>query len=155
MKILVQVFSFLIFLSLTANTHAQENVSLLKESVQQWNKWREKNPGAISDFRGAILRGANLQGANLFMSDLRGASLQGANLRFANLHNANLQKTDLQDTNLQNSSFRGAKNLSCNQVNSVKSLDQDTKFPNYLEVKITGENQWTCKELKEKIEKQE
>jgi hypothetical protein len=30
----------------------------------------------------------------------------------------------------------------------VKSLDKDTKFPNYLKVKITGENKWTCKEVK-------
>jgi hypothetical protein len=37
----------------------------------------------------------------------------------------------------------------------VRKLDKETKFPDYLEIKITGENQWTCKEVKKKADKQE
>ncbi len=57
----------------------------------------------------AILRGANLGKANLIMADLEGAKLFKADLRKAKL--------------------LGAKNLTCKQINSVKSLNEDTKFP--------------------------
>jgi len=83
----------------------------------------------------AILRGAKLWHANLIMADFEGANLFKADLRKAKL--------------------LGAKNLTCKQINSVKSLNEETKFPHYLEVKITGENKWTCKELKQGIDKQE
>ena len=120
MRILIKVFSFLIFLSLTANAHAldQDQVARLKRSVQEWNQWRDKNP--------------------LVNPNLEGADLQDANLYQAKLLSANLEKADLQ----------GAINLTCEQINSVKILNLDTKFPDYLEVKITGKNQWTCKEIK-------
>ena len=146
MRILVQVFSFLILLSLTTNTHAQEHVSLLKKSVEEWNQWRKQNPEVIPDFRGVNLIKANLQEANLRVvqlqgADLRWADLKGANLRWAKLNSANLQKANLQ----------GALNLSCNQINSVKSLDKDTEFPDYIMVKIIEKNKWTCKVTKSSL----
>ena len=131
MRILVNVFSFLIFLSLAANTHAQEHVSLLKKSVEEWNQWRNENPEVTPDLEGASLSKANLAGANLTK---------------ANLHMANLFETNLKGAKLQ-----GVKNLNCKQISWVKKLDKKTKFPDYLEVKITGENRWTCKEVKMKL----
>jgi len=68
------------------------------------------------------------------------AYFTGANLTGAYLTGADLQKV---------------KNLTCEQISSVKSLDKETKFPDYLEVKITGENQWTCKKVKKGVDKQE
>ena len=41
-----------------------------------------------------------------------------------------------------------AKDLTCEQINSVLELDDNTQFSRYLEVNITGENKWTCRELK-------
>ena len=200
MRILVQVFSFLIFLSFATNVHAQEHVSLLKKSVPEWNKWRKQNPGIIPNFRGVDLIKANLQGANLREAQLQEANLIDANLqdaylqdaylgraklervnlRFANLRRAvlpdtnlrgaylggvkleraylrltNLQDAILVDANLQGANLRGVKNLTCEQINSLRSLDKRTKFPDYIMVKITGKNKWTCKEIKMKNDKQE
>jgi len=142
MRILVQVFSFLLFLSLTANTDAQEHVSLLKKSVEEWNQWREKNPGAFPDLRGANLIEASLQGANLKRANLNSTNLQGATLYLAGLRGADLREANLERANLENT-----KHLTCEQINSVKSLNNRTNFPDYLEVEITGENKWTCKRV--------
>ena len=185
MRILVQVFSFLIFLSLTTNIHALEHVSLIKKSVQQWNQWRENNPEVIPDLeginlananlnnanlayanlnnanlRGAYFIGSNLKGADLFLANLEGTTLIMSNLQNANLSMAYLKEADLRVANLKGANFTDADlaaarlykvhDLTCDQINSVKSLNKDTKFPNYLEVKITGRKKWKCKEVKRK-----
>ena len=64
----------------------KEHLKILKQGVEQWNKWRLEN--AIKpDLRGAILRSANLSGA-----DLSGAKLISASLIIANLSGADLSK---------------------------------------------------------------
>jgi hypothetical protein len=39
-----------------------EHVALLKQGVDAWNKWRDENPDAYPDLRGANLSGAQLRG---------------------------------------------------------------------------------------------
>jgi len=90
---------------------------------------------------------AILRGANLFMADLRKAELLGANLGKAHLIMADLEGANLFKADLRKAKLLGSKNLTCKQINSVKSLNEETKFPHYLEVKITVENKWTCKEI--------
>ena len=109
-----------------------EHVALLKKSIPKWNEWRRENPRVTPDFFVANLQKANLQGANLRGANLRDAFFYEANLRGAYLSSANLT---------------GALNLKCEQITLVAAIDENTKFPDYLEVKITGKNQWTCKEL--------
>jgi len=185
MRILINVFSFLIFLSLTANAHAQEHVSLLKKSVKEWNQWRKVNPEVIPDLEGTNLENANLNNANLTDANLNNANLRGAyfigsnlkradlflanlegttlimsNLQNANLSMAYLKEADLRVANLKGANFTDADlaaarlykvhDLTCDQINSVKSLNKDTKFPDYLEVKITGRKKWKCKKAKRK-----
>jgi hypothetical protein len=95
----------------------QEHVDLLKQGVEQWNKWREHKfqevrPNLVAaDLRGANLNAANLKGANLvaallrradlIATDLRGADLQGAHLEGADLSAANLGSTRLDGANLR------------------------------------------------------
>ena len=55
-----------------------EHLKILKQGVEAWNKWREKNPDITPDLRGADLYEANLSGANLRGANLRGASLERA-----------------------------------------------------------------------------
>ena len=188
-RISVKVFSFIIFLfstinshalgpvTLTTNTHAQEQISLLK-FVPEWNKWRESNPKVIPNFRKAelfqaILIGANLEKANLEDADLIGVDLEranlvktnlvkadlfNANLRMSNLESANLQSANLQWANLEEADLIGAnlnganlgkaKNLSCKQLSLVQSFDSNTQFPKYLRLTKIREKVWKCKELK-------
>src|SRR5271157_4181593 len=76
-----------------------EHLEILKQGVEQWNKWRKEHrditPGLnMADLRKARLIGADLSEANLIRVDLSGAYLSEADLRWANLRNADLNRAD-------------------------------------------------------------
>ena len=109
-----------------------EHVAILKEGVDAWNAWRDKDPDFLAnlsdadlpealaganlsegDLTGANLRGANLRGADLSGADLidasiSQASLPGANLNRANLSGAALAGADLREAGLSRANLRGA-----------------------------------------------
>jgi uncharacterized protein YjbI with pentapeptide repeats len=62
-----------------------EQLKILMQGSDAWNKWRKENPDAQIDLREANLREANLCGANLVAADFREANLIGADLRGADL----------------------------------------------------------------------
>jgi uncharacterized protein YjbI with pentapeptide repeats len=76
----------------------QEQVEMLKQGVQVWNKWRAGNLGFQVDLFGADLSGANLREANL----------SGADLRQADLWKADLWKADLSEADLSGANLMGA-----------------------------------------------
>ena len=102
-----------------------EHLAILKQGVEQWNKWRQhfdaKPDLSEADLSGARLDGASLWGANLHGANLHGAYLDGANLRKADLRAANingaglsgadLSATDLSEADLGYATLIGA-NLS-------------------------------------------
>ena len=53
----------------------KEQLAILKQGVDVWNKWREENPYVVTNLSGAKLNDADLNNA-----DLQGADLQGAQL---------------------------------------------------------------------------
>ena len=73
----------------------QEQLAILKQGVEVWNKWRAKNLGFQVDLFGANLSGADLREADLSGADLRQADLWKADLREANLSGANLSGAGL------------------------------------------------------------
>ena len=100
----------------------EEQLAILRQGVEVWNKWREENPNVEIDLDesklvGANLSGADLSGANLLGSVLTGVNLSGANLQGAflwkcnlvstNISNANLTKADLHEANLYDAQLRG------------------------------------------------
>src|SRR6516164_291656 len=70
-------------------------VSLLKDGVETWNKWRSEGQRGLPD-----LSGANLCGAKLSLANLRGADLSGAKLSEANLGEADLSGSMLSEAKL-------------------------------------------------------
>jgi hypothetical protein len=98
----------------------EEHLKILKQGVEQWNKWRLEN-AIRPDLSGANLIGADLIGTDLIaaylsFADLTGANLSGvklidANLIGANLSGANLTSADLIGANLSSAYLSGA-NLS-------------------------------------------
>jgi uncharacterized protein YjbI with pentapeptide repeats len=113
----------------------KEQLAILKQGVEVWNEWREKNastkvdllgadlspddPGEEIDLSGANLRGTNLSGADLLMvfltganlseANLVGADLCGTNLSGASLSEADLSLANFNATNLKGTNLRGAK----------------------------------------------
>jgi len=90
-----------------------EQVKRLKEGVEAWNLWREKNPEVEIDLSGTNLRDANLnradlRGANLSKSFFVNASLRGAKLIRTNLSHANFSHADLSDADLSGANLGGA-----------------------------------------------
>jgi Pentapeptide repeats (8 copies) len=77
-----------------------EDLLLLRQGVEVWNQWLEKNPTVKPYLREALLRrmdlsGANLREANLRKADLSGSKLVGTDLRSADLFGASLVGADL------------------------------------------------------------
>jgi hypothetical protein len=109
----------------------KEQLSILKQGVDVWNKWRDNNPDEYIDLteaeisnanlsrvdlggvnlKGALLKGADLSDSNLGQADLSEADLSGANLLQAELSQANLHKAKLNNANLHGAYLWGA-NLS-------------------------------------------
>ncbi|MBN1453084.1 MAG: toll/interleukin-1 receptor domain-containing protein [Anaerolineales bacterium] len=106
----------------------QEQLGILKQGVDVWNKWREDNFGIEIDLSSAELTESNLAGVNLHNAylrdaiiirvnltrsillgaDLSRAILTGANLARANLVGANFTSADLDGADLRESSLIGA-----------------------------------------------
>jgi uncharacterized protein YjbI with pentapeptide repeats len=101
----------------------EKQLKILKQGVDVWNKWREKNPEVRvdlveADLAGVDLREANLgvaylngtdlSGADLRVADLRVADLSGVNLSGANLRRADLEYANLRVADLSESDLRGA-----------------------------------------------
>jgi len=74
----------------------EEHLKILKQGVEAWNEWREKNPQITPD-----LSTANLNKADLYEADLNKA----------NLHKAVLSAADLSGAN-----FSGAQDLTAKQL---------------------------------------
>ena len=96
-----------------------EHLEILRQGVEQWNRWRREYPNLLPDLSQAKLKGLNLSGANLRratlnQADLHGANLIGAQLRRANLRGANLCEANLRLANLSRADLRRARVCSAN-----------------------------------------
>lgn len=91
----------------------QEQLEILKQGVEIWNKWREENSGVEIDLTKADLAEANLARINLIDANLTGinltqAKLPRANLNFTDFRKAKLWGVDFQRADLYAADFRGA-----------------------------------------------
>lgn len=86
----------------------QEQLTLLQQDIQDWNRWRQEQPQTPIDLRYAHLPGADLSGADLHNANLCHADLRYANLHNASLHHAKLSHTILRGSNLGDASCRQA-----------------------------------------------
>jgi len=80
----------------------EEQLSILKQGVDTWNKWIRENHTVSVDLREADLNRADLRGAKLTGASLVEANLVEANITQANLINANLRDAYLMEAVLPN-----------------------------------------------------
>ncbi|MCU0533943.1 MAG: pentapeptide repeat-containing protein [Hydrococcus sp. Prado102] len=78
----------------------KEHLAILKQGVEVWNEWRNKNLQIRVDLSKADLVKADLKYARLWDADLREANLTQADLTYANLERANLRRTNLKEASL-------------------------------------------------------
>jgi hypothetical protein len=86
----------------------EEHLTLLKQGVEGWNRWRRQNPTIHPDLSRADLLDANLRRANLLDANLHRANLHRANLRNAYLNGADLSATNLSGADLSGAYLNGA-----------------------------------------------
>ena len=89
----------------------EEQLAILKQGVEVWNRWRKKNPDVKIDLSEADLSEADLKKADLHEANLTDAGFSDADLTQANLRKANLSKASLHLTNLSYAHLTGT-NLS-------------------------------------------
>ena len=89
-----------------------ELLNILRDGVETWNNWKQRNEYERPDLRATDLRGADLSRANLANTDLSSANLNGASLNYASLIGANLTKADLSGATLFAAHLLNA-NLAC------------------------------------------
>jgi uncharacterized protein YjbI with pentapeptide repeats len=92
----------------------EEHIKILLSGIEEWNRWREQNPGIQPDLSGKRLaafelQGANLRGANLSEIMLPWGCLNGMDLRCANLSYANLVGIDLSSADLSEAFMQESK----------------------------------------------
>ena len=79
----------------------EEQLAILKQGVEVWNKWREENPHVEIDLGKAELGGADLRGANLREAQLVGTNLTESVIGSASFGGGFL-RADFQDSNWVN-----------------------------------------------------
>lgn len=102
----------------------EEQLVILKQGVDVWNKWRKENPVVEVD----------LSKADFSEQDLRNVNLHNARLQGVNFCNTNLDNADLSESYLKETTFQVAK---LNNANLRKAIIDSTWFES---VDLSGAN---------------
>jgi uncharacterized protein YjbI with pentapeptide repeats len=116
-----------------------EHLKILKQGVEQWNKWRMENRGIEPDLTGEDMRGTRLRGADLTKADLSHSDLSKANLSRAHLSGAHLTKADLFLADLSEAELREAY-LSGADLSESCLTKADLSGANLGKVNLSGAN---------------
>lgn len=86
-----------------------EHLKIIKQGIEAWNEWREKNFAIRPDLSRVNFSWANLSRANLTEANLMWANLSGADLRWAALDGGvDLSDADLSRANIEGANLSGA-----------------------------------------------
>jgi hypothetical protein len=109
----------------------KDHLLILKQGVEIWNQWREKNPYVKPDLSFAILSNYNLKKANLSNSDLRGVNFIKSILYETDFSESDMSACNLSEVNITLANLRGSTLWGANFYRANVSdvhWDQKTKF---------------------------
>jgi uncharacterized protein YjbI with pentapeptide repeats len=87
---------------------SSEQLKILWQGADSWNKWRDQNPDSHVDLIRADLRETKLSGVNLSGGNIYEAQFSGANLSRANLSKSVLRRAHFGDADLNGADLSGA-----------------------------------------------
>src|SRR5271157_2461813 len=116
-----------------------EHLEILKQGVEQWNRWRKEHPNVAPDLAGANLSKANLSGAILGLTDFREANLRGTSLFRANLRAADLRRADLRETDCRQADLKVA-NLAATSLVAADLSGANIRAANLRGAHFSGTN---------------
>jgi len=117
----------------------EEQLSILKQGVDVWNKWREENKDIEIDLSYANLKNADLAGFDLKNARLLVADLSGANLADAELSWASLIQANLAAANFHGATFHAAR-LSFANLQEADLSEAELQFAYLESAKLQGAN---------------
>ena len=86
----------------------KEHLQILRQGIENWNRWRQENPEIEPDLALANLSESELEGADFNKTNLRGANLSRARLGHAEFYEADLEEADLSGADLEEADFTSA-----------------------------------------------
>lgn len=120
--------------------YTKENiVKMLRENINEFNKFRSENPGIKINLSGENFSGADLTNANLSDIIFNEANLSDANLSGANLSGAYFVKANLSNVIFTGANFSG--------VNFSEAILSGVKLPTDLSGSILSEAKLSGKDL--------
>jgi uncharacterized protein YjbI with pentapeptide repeats len=124
----------------------EEQLRILEQGVQAWNRWRRPRKSTAVDLRGANLDAADLEGVDFHGADLREAKLGEVNFDRADLREADLSEadlgeaflieTDLAEANLERADLSNA-NLSWTNLTAVRLAGADLSETNFSDATLS------------------
>jgi len=131
-----------------------DHLNMLRQGVDAWNAWREREPSITPDLSGADLSGTDLSGwylsgatlfrANLSEAKLRGARLNEADLSEAKLGGAHLSGAHLTGADLRRADLRGAYLIGADLA-YASLVDADITNADLTSCRIYGVSAWGLK----------
>jgi uncharacterized protein YjbI with pentapeptide repeats len=129
----------------------QEQLEILKQGVDTWNKWRDEHNDLKIDISGANfieakLNQVNFRGCDLSYANLNGVDLKSSNLQYARIYNADLRSADFSEADLCHASFKEANLRKANlhkakllltNLDTVNLREADLSCANFVGAKIT------------------
>lgn len=122
----------------------EEQLAMLKRSVEEWNGWRKENRYLIVNLIAADLCAADLRAVDLHAVYLRDANLSDADLSYANLSDADLSSVNFRSADLSSVNFHSADlsaaNLSSADLSAANFHSADLSAANFHFANLSAAN---------------
>ena len=131
-----------------------EQLALLQQGIEAWNRWRLAQPQVRPDLTDANLHGTDLTGidlrdARLVRANLSGSRLRHADLGYANLHGALLERADLRESRLERADLSdtdlNSANLDKTNLTGARLLNTDLSGASILDATVFGVSTWNVR----------